>query len=225
MVYSKQVIIIGEGQEISYEMIPALEQNGFLIRNFLSAEHFFNSNFRPHNTIYFVDCHLTGITGHDVVRTIRQQDKLSAIILLRSCTDPACTISAFKNGADCYVSKPLNMVEIIERIKSAHTKLIFIRKSIKTDGIILLPETCSVSNNGLSVDLTSREFMLFKYLYKNLGSVCTREVLIQELKSEKGMAVRNIDFHISTLRKKLLNINVAIDTVWKVGYRLKSSNI
>lgn len=221
MVFNTQVVIIGDGAEVSYEIMPALERTGFRVRNFISAEHYFNSSFRPINIIYIVDSNLSGISGNDVIRTIRHNDKLSIIILLLSCNDPDCIVSGFKYGADCYVIKPLNMEEIVERAKSAHVKLNFMRKNIKTHELSLLPETFSVVNNGLTVDLTSREFVLFRCLFKHMGTVCTREQLVQEFKSEKGMAIRNIDVHIFTLRKKLLPIGVAVDTVWKIGYRVK----
>ncbi len=218
---NKQIVIIGYGQEITYELLPAIEHNGFPVRHFISAEHFFNTDYRPTNVIYFVDHKLSQISGTDVIRTIRLTDKLSNIIMLLDSNDSDSIIAGFKNGADCFIVKPLYTREIIERIKSAHIKLNIIRRSVKVQGLNLFPETCSVVNNGASVDLTPREFKLFKCLSKDLGTVCTREFLVDDLKGEKGMAVRNIDVHIFSLRKKLEKINMIVETVWKVGYRIK----
>jgi DNA-binding response OmpR family regulator len=87
-------------------------------------------------------------------------------------------------------------------------------------GVKLIPEANAVIRNGVTVNLTAREFIIFNHLYKNSPKPVTREELIAQFEKDMEMTARNIDVHIFSLRKKTDKINLSIETVWGTGYRI-----
>jgi DNA-binding response OmpR family regulator len=72
----------------------------------------------------------------------------------------------------------------------------------------------------VTVNLTSREFIIFHHLYKNQSKASTREELINEFDKDLEMTARNIDVHIFSLRKKMAKVKIEIETVWGTGYKV-----
>ncbi|MCE3014200.1 MAG: winged helix-turn-helix domain-containing protein, partial [Proteobacteria bacterium] len=92
-------------------------------------------------------------------------------------------------------------------------------KDLFSEGLKLLPEAHSLLKDGTTVNLTSREFTIFKHLYDSKATV-SRDEIIKQFTSDEEMTLRNIDVHIFALRKKLKKVGIAIATVWGAGYKL-----
>jgi DNA-binding response OmpR family regulator len=216
----KKIVMIEDEKDIVDSLQLLLEQSEFEVIPFLSAEEFFSAEKRPDYCIYLVDWNLPGIKGVDIVKTIRLKDKLSPIFMISAYNKSDQIIEGLQAGADDYITKPFNYDELLVRINNAYTKVTNLQANLMNVGLKLLPEAHSVMKDGVTVNLTSREFVIFHHLYKNPNVASTREELIDQFEKDMEMTARNIDVHIFSLRKKMSKINIGIETVWGTGYKL-----
>jgi two-component system alkaline phosphatase synthesis response regulator PhoP len=220
MSFKKSIVIIEDEKDIVESLQYLLEKNEFDVSAFLSAEEFFSAKSRPDHCVYLVDWNLPGIKGLDIIKTIRLKDKISPIFMMSAYNKADQVIEGLESGADDYITKPFNYDELLVRVGNADRKISNLRENLINVGLKLIPEAHSVMKDGVTVSLTSREFVIFNHLHNKKGTPSTREELISEFAKEMEMTARNIDVHIFSLRKKLKKITIGIETVWGTGYRL-----
>lgn len=216
----KTIVIIEDEKEIVESLRYLLEKNEFTVLPFLSAEEFFSTKTRPEHCVYLVDWNLPGIKGIDIIRTIRLKDKISPIFMMSAYNKSDQIIEGLQSGADDYITKPFNYEELLVRVGNAHAKVSSLQDNLMNVGLKLIPEAHSVMKDGVTVNLTSREFIIFNHLYKNPTTASTREELINQFDKDLDMTARNIDVHIFSLRKKMNKVNIGIETVWGTGYKI-----
>ncbi|AOY76575.1 response regulator transcription factor [Clostridium formicaceticum] len=123
-------------------------------------------------------------------------------------------------GADDYVTKPFEAVELLARIKSVLRRAGKEKTEIIIDDIQICLEQWKVLKAGKEVDLTYKEFDLLRLLIENKGNVMSRERLLELVWGyEFEGNTRTVDMHIQRLRNKLETDK--IKTVYKVGYRME----
>jgi DNA-binding response OmpR family regulator len=217
----KSIVIIEDEKDIVESLRYLLEKHQFEVSAFLSAEEFFLAKLRPEHCVYLIDWNLPGIKGVDIVRTIRLKDKISPIFIVSAYNKSDQVIEGLQSGADDYITKPFNYEEFLVRVENAHAKVSCLQDNLMNVGLKLIPEAHSVMKDGVTVNLTSREFIIFNHLYKNQAGASTREELINQFDKEMDMTARNIDVHIFSLRKKMSKIALSIETVWGTGYKIR----
>jgi DNA-binding response OmpR family regulator len=216
----KSVVVVEDEQDIASSLKYFLEKNDIGVVTFGSAEEFFAAKNVPDQCIYLVDWNLPGIKGIDIIKTLRLRDKLSPLFMLSANIESAQIIEGLQAGADDYITKPFNYDELLIRIKNALTKFGNLKDNMLNVGLKLIPEAHSVMMDGVTVSLTSREFIIFQHLHNHRNAPSTREELINQFENDSEMTARNIDVHIFSLRKKMNKIKIGIETVWGTGYRL-----
>jgi DNA-binding response OmpR family regulator len=77
-----------------------------------------------------------------------------------------------------------------------------------------------VIRGEITVSLTSREYVIMSHLFANKEKACTREELLENFKDSPDMTARNIDVHVFSLRKKLHKVDLGVETVWGIGYKI-----
>ncbi len=147
------------------------------------------------------------------------------IILLTAKSDDMDKLMGFEQGADDYLTKPFNILELKARVRA------LLRRSGQKDVAVNQLTVGSISldlnarnayRDGQLVDLTAKEFDVIEYLMKNPNHVYSREALLDTIWTyEYKSDIRTVDVHIRRLREKL-EINPAdpqyIMTKWGVGY-------
>ena len=216
----KTIVIIEDEKEIVESLKFLLEKNEFTVHAFLSAEEFFNAKHPEEHCVYLVDWNLPGNKGIDIVRTIRHKDKISPIFMMSAYNKSDQIIEGLQSGADDYITKPFNYEELLVRVSNAHLKITTLADNLINVGLKLIPEAHSIIKDGVTVNLTSREFIIFNHLYKNPSGPSTREELINQFDKALEMTTRNIDVHIFSLRKKVDKVKIGIETVWGTGYKI-----
>ena len=126
-------------------------------------------------------------------------------------------------GADDYVRKPFSPRELVARIRAVLRRgsaVIEAKTRIEMDAITLDRERHEVEVEGSPIELTRSEFRLMWTLAKHPGRVYAREELVERLTDGEVVILdRNIDVHVSAIRKKLGDHGGAIGTVRGVGYK------
>ena len=149
------------------------------------------------------------------------------IILLTAKTDDMDKLMGFEHGADDYLTKPFNILELKARIRAllrraGSSEKKSIDNHLTIGSISLDLDARNAYRSGEMVDLTAKEFDVIEFLMRNPNRVYSREALLDTIWAyEYRSDIRTVDVHIRRLREKLEN-NPAepkyILTKWGVGY-------
>ena len=151
------------------------------------------------------------------------------IIMLTARSEGADLLMGFESGADDYVTKPFNILELKARVRALLRRAAGTQRSagtvLQAGHIALNTEERTAAKNGEPVDLTAKEYDLMELLMRNPRRVYSRENLMNVVWGYAyGGDYRTVDVHIRRLREKLEN-NPAepeyILTKWGVGYYFK----
>ena len=154
------------------------------------------------------------------------------IIMLTARSENSDLLMGFESGADDYVTKPFNILELKARVRALLRRATIAAPSsepepsaVLTRGHISVDEDSrSAYRNGEYVELTMKEFDLILFLMKNPGKVYSREKLLELVWGYDYLGdTRTVDVHIRRLREKLENDSAnpeLIVTKWGVGYYL-----
>ena len=175
--------------------------------------------------LVILDVMMPEMDGMTACASIREFSNVP-IILLTAKTDDMDKLMGFEHGADDYVTKPFNILELKARVRAllrrsgagAETT-----SSALTIGSITLDLNArNAYRNGVMADLTAKEFDVIEFLMRNPNRVYSRESLLDTIWTyEYRSDIRTVDVHIRRLREKLEE-NPAdpqyIMTKWGVGY-------
>lgn len=215
----RTVLVIDDEVDFLNSIREFLENDQFEVICFQSGEDLFLSKNNPEHCVYLVDWNLPGINGSEIVKKIRLRDKISPIFMISGNDRPQQILEGLKSGADDYITKPFSFEELGLKISNAFEKMIIVHENLINVGLKLIPEANSVIKDGVTVNFTAREFVIFNHLYVN-KNVVTRDELINQFDKDLKMTTRNIDVHVFSLRKKITKISLVIETVWGTGYKL-----
>ena len=175
--------------------------------------------------IILLDWMLPGLSGIEICRNIRKQNKDIPVIFLTAKDSVDDVVFGLETGADDYIRKPFSFEELLARIR-VHTRKQESQPVIfSTAGIEMNIDKHIVTKNGKNVDLTQKEFSLLEHFLRNKGKVCRRVGIIEkvwDIHFDYDTAV--IDVYINALRKKLdePGKQSLITTVRGVGYKIEN---
>lgn len=151
------------------------------------------------------------------------------VIIISGKTDIANKVTAFSFGAEDFISKPFDPIELKARVAAKLKKLEQAKSSsdlMKVGDLLITvsKQKVVIQGNGVEqipVDLTTLEFKLLLALAKHPERVYSREYLLSEVwGNDLSVTLRSVDTHVAHLRKKIHKSKVKIDTVIRSGYRL-----
>jgi two-component system, OmpR family, alkaline phosphatase synthesis response regulator PhoP len=187
----------------------------------------------PPNLI-ILDLMLPDGNGYDVLRTIRERDSVTPVLLLTALSEEAHKVRGFRLGADDYVTKPFGLLELLARIES-----LLRRSASGSFAVVRLPpvrfgdvqvdrDHRKVTRAGAVVQLTPKEYALLAALIARNSAVVAREELLREVWGyDPEVVSRTLDTHLAELRRKLEkdpHHPKHILTLPKQGYRLVLGN-
>ena len=180
--------------------------------------------------LIILDLMMPKIDGLQACMRIREFSNVP-VIMLTARSEDTDKIIGFDCGADDYITKPFNILELKARIRAMLRRAGAAHQKDKTSRlqvghIALDTDERSASKDGQAVDLTAKEFDLMELLMRNPGRVYSRENLLNIVWGyEYAGEYRTVDVHIRRLREKL-ELDPAnpeyILTKWGVGYYLKN---
>jgi len=174
--------------------------------------------------LLILDLGLPLLNGHEVLRELRRRGERLPVIILTARAGVADKVGGFEGGADDYVTKPFEFDELLARVRAR------LRdpgraepEQLKVAGIALDLHARVVTVDGLSADLSAREFALLETFLRHPGQVLSREQLLSQVWGYDYDPGSNIvEVYVGYLRKKLGS--GAIETVRGAGYRLRATS-
>lgn len=212
-----------DDKDIAHLISVVLSKQGYLVRSFEKGETLLEAikEKRPH--MLLLDLMLPTISGFEVLKTIRSQkiyDDL-AIIIVSAKSLLADKLEGIDLGADDYISKPFDVMELIARVNAKFRRIK--GDHLKTLGDLSVDlDQHLVLKSGEKVELTPKEFEILSLLVKANGAVVSRKEILSEIwGSDAALETRTIDMHVQSLRKKLNDPHgMLIATVFGVGYKI-----
>ena len=222
---NKTILIIEDDPEINDMLRILLGQNGYRTISAYSG----TEGILAHNSeinLILLDLMLPEIDGLSVCRKIREESNVP-VIMLTAKSEGRDKLIGFEYGADDYMTKPFNILEVKARIKTvlrraAQPAANEEKKIITVHDMEVNIVNRSVTLGGKEVRLTAKEFDLLQLFINNRGKVFSREQMLETVwKYDYTGDARTVDVHIRRLREKIernTNQPEFILTKWKVGY-------
>jgi DNA-binding response OmpR family regulator len=178
-----------------------------------------------------LDIMMPGIDGIEVCRRVREKINIP-ILMLSAKSEDMDKIQGIMTGADDYVCKPFNQLELIVRVKALLRRAYFLNTKIQASVALIRIEAMvidkskhTVTIDDKEVDLTAREFEILYLLATNRGRVFSAEDIFEKVWKERYFQSNNtVMVHMSRLRDKIehhMEGNKIIHTIWGVGYKIE----
>ena len=184
--------------------------------------------------LIILDVMLPDTDGFTVLRKIREDGYKFPVIMLTAKVEDNDKIIGLSLGADDYITKPFNPLEMVSRVKAQLRRYTFYNGSqsqtenkeiFDSAGLIVNHETHECTLYEKPVQLTPTEFNILWLLCKNAGKVVSTEEIFEKIWNEKYLDSNNtVMVHIRRIREKLNEPSrnpKFIKTVWGVGYKIE----
>ena len=176
-----------------------------------------------------LDIMMPGLDGLNLTLKLREKNNIP-IILLSAKSEDTDKITGLSFGADDYVTKPFNPLELMARVKSQirrYTSLgsLNIKETtLITGGLVVDTAAKEVTVDGEYVKLTATEYKIVQYLMENMGKVLSASQIYEAIWAEEALGFENtVTVHIRRIREKI-EINPKepkyIKVVWGIGYKI-----
>ncbi|MEZ0453401.1 response regulator transcription factor [Sphingobacterium thalpophilum] len=224
-----QILLVEDDRRISSFVVKGLEEMGYQVILVESAEAAREWISADSVDIIVLDVMLPGIDGIQFTKMIRYRKNRIPILILSALSEVEDKVEALESGADDYLVKPFAFKELVSRIRALVRRDGY--KSMTKQNLIEIRnlkidlEKYEVYRNGKLVDLSPKEFKLFKFLIENRDKTLSRTAILQAV---WGIDFDNntnvVDVYVSYLRGKIDPDGEAslIKTVKGVGYMLKT---
>ena len=170
--------------------------------------------------LVLLDIMLPEINGYELLEYIRKFD--TPVIFITAKAEIADRVKGLKMGADDYIVKPFDLAELTARIEVVLRRYHKAERHLQIGGIEIDAESRTVVKNGAPVELTPKEYDILLLFARNRGIALYRETIYERVWDEPYFGdTRTVDLHVQRLRKKL-GLSEEIQSVYKVGYRLRA---
>ena len=225
------ILILDDEKEITDLVEVYLKNENYNVYKFYTSREAINCIDTTTLDLAILDVMIQGKNGFEICKYIRDKGFNFPIIMLTAKIEDNDKIKGLTLGADDYITKPFNPLELVARVKSALRRYTKYNNDIKTEDII--EERGLVVNKkehkcllyDREIDLTPIEFDILMYLITNKGKVISSEELFEKVWKEKYFDSNNtVMVHIRRIREKLGEDTKKpkfIKTVWGVGYKFE----
>ncbi|MEY8304095.1 response regulator transcription factor [Anaerosalibacter bizertensis] len=225
-----KILIVDDEKLFVKGLKYSLEQDDYIIETAFDGKEAIEKVKKKRYDLMILDLMLPGIDGLEVCQKIRQDSQVP-IIMLTARGEDINKILGLEYGADDYLTKPFNILELKARIK-AILRRVNMKSTNITDQVIQIDDFKintlgrKLTIHGNEVNLTAKEFDLLLLLASNPGKVFTREELLETIWGYEYFGdLRTVDVHIRRLREKIEEDSGQpeyILTKWGVGYYFRS---
>ena len=169
--------------------------------------------------LVLLDIMLPGASGYELMDYIRPMD--IPVIFLTAKTSVADRVKGLRLGADDYLGKPFEIIELLARVESVLRRYHKTEEVLEAGDLVIDVVSRVVKKNGEVVNLTKKEFDLLVMFVQNRNIALFREKIYEHVwESEYTGDSRTVDLHVQRLRRKV-SWEDKIKPVYKVGYRLE----
>ena len=228
------ILVVDDDKEIVGAIEIYLKNEGYNILKAYNGEEALNVINKNEVHLIILDIMMPKKDGLETLEELRKTKNIP-VILLSAKSEDYDKIGGLNQGADDYITKPFNPLELIARVKSQLRRYVSFgslnkketqgEKIYSTAGLVLNDDTKKVTVDGKEVKLTATEFNILKFLLVNKGKVYSIPEIYENVWNEEGFGAENIiAVHIRHIREKI-EINPKepryLKVIWGVGYKIE----
>ena len=223
----KRKLLVADDEEMIREAVASyLESQGYQVFRAENGEEALNILKREPISLVILDLMLPDLPGEEVCVRIRKQSRVP-IIMLTAKGETADRVSGLEMGADDYIVKPLEMPEVIARVRAVFRRMApdETPEKLSFDNLVIDKQAYDLVIKGKRVDAPPKEIELLYYLASSPNRVFTRAQLLDDVWGFDYFGdTRTVDVHVKRLREKLEGVSDKweLKTVWGVGYKFET---
>lgn len=223
----ERILLVDDEIGIRVTLADRLRSEGYEVETAENGEQGLEMTRQGGFDLFLLDIMLPKKSGLDICRDLRQLGIVTPILMLTAKGQTVDKVIGLKLGADDYMSKPFDMLELLARVEA------LLRRSANTLGtetairefgdIKLDPRRTEVTRAGEVLSFSAKEYQLLLYFTQHPETTLSREVLLREVWGYEALpTTRTVDVHVAWLRQKI-EANPAkprwINTIHGMGYR------
>lgn len=226
------ILVLDDEKEIADLVEVYLQNENYHIYKFYKSEEAITCIDTKKIDVAILDVMIEGKDGFEICRYIRKKGLNFPVIMLTAKIEDNDKIKGLTLGADDYITKPFNPLELVARVKSALRRYTLYNGEntsnniIEMNGLVIDKDKHKCLLYEKEIDLTPMEFEILLYLAENRGKVIPSEELFEKVWKEKYLDSNNtVMVHIRRIREKLNEDTKHpkfIKTVWGVGYKIEN---
>lgn len=213
---------VEDDHDIAHIINVALTKQGYQIQTFYDGMSFLTTLASKKPNMILLDMMLPDISGSEIIKRIRANNYYDdvEIIIVSANRMVMDKVDGLDLGADDYIEKPFNILELMSRI-NAKVRRFQKNRIIKIKDYSLDLDRLVIMKNEEIIPLTSKEFEILSLLFLNKDKVLSRDEIFMKIWGQAAFESRTIDMHIKSLRKKLKDEKGDfIQTIYGIGYKL-----
>ena len=215
-------ILEGEDDNTIHKLIEeTLKKENYLVKNAYSGTEALTIIKNDNIDLILLDLMLPGIDGEDIIKKI---NKTIPIIVISAKTSPIDKAKVLLDGANDYITKPFEKIELLARIKVQLRISNNQNKNLKYGDIELLKDNKTMEINKNKISLTRTEYTIMRELILAPNKVVTKTRLLDLISiNAENCDENSLKVHISNIRKKIRKNTQEeyIEAIWGIGYKIK----
>jgi two-component system alkaline phosphatase synthesis response regulator PhoP len=224
-----RILLVEDEPSLVLTLDDRLRSEGYEVESAQDGETGYRLALEHSFDLLLLDVALPGRGGFDVLRDLRQKKVETPVLMLTARAQVVDRVLGLKLGADDYLPKPFDMMELLARIEAILRR----RKRPLSDasgsysfGSVRVDfRRAEVSRDGTPLDLSSLEFKLLRYFIEHRGALLSRHELLEKVWGyPAALQTRTVDVHVASLRQKIEPTPAKpqyIVTVHRMGYRFQ----
>jgi two-component system alkaline phosphatase synthesis response regulator PhoP len=222
-----RILLVEDEMSLVITLTDRLAAEGYLVESVNDGVLAVDSLLADRFDLVLLDVALPGKNGFDVCRELRQQGSSVPVLMLTARGEVTDRVVGLKLGADDYLVKPFEMIELLARVEALLRRS---RGDVKSsaegyafDDVRVDFRRAQVFRSGRLLSLSALEYKLLRYFVEHRGELLPRDELLDRVWGyDATPSTRTVDVHVATLRQKI-EVNPAhpehILTVHRLGYR------
>lgn len=227
---ASKILVVDDEKEIRNLIEIYLKNEGYTVIKASNGEEALEALEKEEIQLMILDIMMPKMDGMEVCRRVREYLNIP-ILMLSAKSEDMDKIAGIMTGADDYLTKPFNPLELSVRVKALLRRAYYFN-NINKDGNIINIESLTIDKNdrtvkvdNVEIPFTAREFDILYLLGSNRGKVFSSEEIFTKVWKEDYFGSNNtVMVHMSRIREKLEKYiagNKIIQTVWGVGYKVE----
>jgi len=204
---NENILLVEDEEDLRTTLSDRLHDEGYVVQCAANGDEGFDQATRLPFDLILLDIMLPRRSGLDICRDIRKAGLATPILMLTARSETVDKVVGLKLGADDYLTKPFETVELLARIEALLRRMPAraARREIFEFGLLRV-DLCAtqVTRSGTPVYLSAREFQLLRYLIEHSGVTLSRGEILKEVWNyDASTFTRTVDVHVASLRQKL----------------------
>jgi two-component system alkaline phosphatase synthesis response regulator PhoP len=203
----KRILLVEDEPGLVLTLRDRLTKEGYSVETSVDGESGLERAAGEAFDLVLLDVMLPRLNGFDVLRELRKRGVDTPVIMLTAKGQVVDKVVGLKLGADDYVTKPFEMVELLARIEAKLRRApvtVHPAEGYQFGDVRVDFRRAEVTKAGAPLELSAREFQLLKYFIEHRGATLSREELLNEVWGYNAMpSTRTVDVHVAWLRQKV----------------------